>query len=261
MINKYLYKYIFYPVYAVFFKFELKDKLLSEVEGYFKHNENFRSVYDCSNRIGISQVKCQVMRDYLYKKRKLGLYVFEEGVSPQKYMNKWILKKYSHLNFKSNILEVGPGDNPLFLNKEYINWKGVDLNFNGKSIKFKHLNWAENKYELKNIFQGGYENLSTVLVNNIGKFDLVCGSHSFEHTWKPIQSLKEINKMLRPGGNVVLFVPDGFSDDISSKDPTHTLYVVPGMMEEFFEYAGGFKNLKIEIFRPNADLVISAEKI
>ena len=66
--------------------------------------------------------------------------------------------------------------------------------------------------------------------------------------------------MLKDMGILVLFVPDGFSDDPNTKDPTHTLYVVPGMMEEFFEYAGGFRDITIEKFRPNADLVITAIK-
>jgi hypothetical protein len=58
-----------------------------------------------------------------------------------------------------------------------------------------------------------------------------------------------------------MFVPDGFSDDPASRcEMTHTLFLVPQMIEEFFACAGGFQDLKIASFRPNYDLVVSAAR-
>jgi SAM-dependent methyltransferase len=66
----------------------------------------------------------------------------------------------------------------------------------------------------------------------LSKFDLLVASHSYEHVFKPIQSLIEAAKMLRSGGVLVLFVPDGFSDEPAARnEPTHTLYIVPDMIK------------------------------
>ena len=68
--------------------------------------------------------------------------------------------------------------------------------------------------------------------------------------------------MLRPGGVLAMFVPSGLSDDpVNRSEHTHTLYVVPEMMQEFFGYAGGFRNVAVEWFRPNCDYLVSAERV
>ena len=41
---------------------------------------------------------------------------------------------------------------------------------------------------------------------------------------------------------------------------THTLYLVPQMIKEFFEYSNVFYDLNVETFRPNYDYVITAKK-
>ena len=114
----------------------------------------------------------------------------------------------------------------------------------------------------KNIFTGGWENISEVVNRDIDikEYDLVCGSHSYEHTFKPITALKEANKVLKTNGYLVLFVPDGFSTWQGNYDRTHTLYLVPDMIKEFFTYAGGYDLLVCEQFRVNMDLVIVAMK-
>ena len=67
--------------------------------------------------------------------------------------------------------------------------------------------------------------------------------------------------MLKNGGYIVLFVPDGFSDDPSARNEmTHTLYLVPEMINEFFLYSNVFAKPTIETFRPNADYFIIAQK-
>ena len=54
-----------------------------------------------------------------------------------------------------------------------------------------------------------------------------------------------------------MFVPDGFSDEPAARgEPTHTLFVVPSMIEEFIATAGGYERLSVESFRPNYDIAI-----
>lgn len=233
---------------------------IEKVYNFFINYNDFRLLENCSLETGLSIYKCARIKKYLYKKRRLGSYFFEADVPPQKYMREYILKKFSSIKNDSCILEVGPGEFPVFDFKDFSNWYGVDKFFSGGSIEFRCKGWAKNKYPIEKIKQAEYENLSDEMKNMVEKFDLVVGSHSYEHTLKPILSLRESFKMLKKGGILVLFVPDGFSDDINSKDPTHTLYINKDMMIEFFEAAGGFENIEIKTFRPNADLVISAIK-
>jgi len=239
-----------------------KKREIEIVYNFFCNYNGFRSLSTCAKQTGLDYWKCALIKEYLYEKRMLGLYYFEEKSPPQKYMRDFILKKFPQINTSSHILEVGPGENPLFPPEEYKNWYGVDKYFENGVIKFKDLNWAENKYPQERIFSGTFEDLNKIFEPNglSGRFDLVVGSHSYEHVFKPIESLKQANKVLKPGGVICLFAPNAFSDDPNTKDLTHTLYIVPEMMEEFFHYAGGFKEIKIEPFRPNADLVITAIK-
>ncbi len=236
---------------------------IDAVLDFFCNFKDFRSLSSCAKNTGLDIDLCAQIKHHLYEQRKLGLYYFEADSPPQKYMRKFILERFPQITANSGILEVGPGENPVFPVAEYPNWFGVDKYLQDGVIDFKEQAWAKNKYPVNRILKGGWENLTDACKSTglTGKFDIVVGSHSFEHVFKPIQSLVEANRMLRAGGLLVLFVPDGLTDDINTKDPTHTMYIVPDMMNEFFNCAGGFKDISIEQFRPNADLVITAVKI
>jgi SAM-dependent methyltransferase len=229
---------------------------------FYRNYQDFRSISACSSFTNINIRLCSKIRDYLYQKRKLGLYFFRANMPPQKYMREYILKHFPQISFTSNILEIGPGENPLFPFLKYRNWFGVDKYIQKGEIHFKDNKWAKDMYPNNKLFKGSFETLSKTseLKNFINRFDLVTASHSYEHSLMPIQSLKEAWKMLKKGGILALFVPDGYSDDINTKDPTHTVYINPNMMNEFFIAAGGFKDVVIKSFRPNADLVITAIK-
>jgi len=41
-----------------------------------------------------------------------------------------------------------------------------------------------------------------------GRYDFVLSSHSLEHTANPLKALKEWNRILKPGGELVLLLPD-----------------------------------------------------
>jgi SAM-dependent methyltransferase len=239
-----------------------KEAKIKIVHDFFCNYNGFRSLTDCAKYTGLNIWLCAAIKEYLYEKRMLGLYYFEGNAPPQKYMREYILKKFPQINTNSYILEVGPGENPLFPIAQYKNWYAVDKYFEDGAIKFKGLNWAKNKYPTERIFLGTFEDLNEIFEPKglSGKFDLVVASHSYEHVFRPIESLKQANKLLKARGGICLFVPDAFTDDPSTKDPTHTLYLVPEMIEEFFHYAGGYKEIIIEPFRPNADLVITAIK-
>jgi len=233
------------------------------VFNFYNNYQDYRSLTACAKITNLSIKKCARIRKKLYRDRLLGLYYFQANTPPQKFMLNFILDDNPQINNNSKILEVGPGDNPIFLFKDYPNWIGVDKYFFNNSIEFKENNWAINKYPKDKIFNGSFENLSEIfpLSDLVGQFDLIVGSHSYEHAIQPIKALKQTGKMLKSNGKLIIFVPIGYSDDINTKDPTHTVYINPLMITEFFEAAGGFTDIKIKDYRPNADYFISATKI
>lgn len=204
---------------------------------------------------------CADVIQYLFDTRKMGAYYFAENEDPQPYMQEYITKNFPEINHDSYIMEVGPGDNPLFLESEYPNWYSCDINYENGVIDFSGKIWGENMYG--HIYKGGWENLSKVCERNMlpRQYDLICGSHSFEHNHRPIRALKECIKLLKENGILVLFVPDGYSTWSGNYDPTHSLYFTRDMAEDFFNaIGGGYSDVHCKQFRKNMDLVITARK-
>lgn len=228
---------------------------------FFKNHQDFRNEHTCSIATGIEKTKCKFLKELCYKNRDLGMYFFEANADPQKYMAEYIIKN-TKIDEKSKILEVGPGSCPVFDFKDYKNWFGIDKNYlESNSIDFNGHNWARNKYPEDKIFKYSWENISEIKKKNLNDFDIVVASHSYEHVFEPIKSLLEAADVLKKDGYLILFVPDGFSDEPAARmEMTHTLYLVPKMIEEIFYYSKAFHNLKIESFRPNYDYVIVAQK-
>ncbi len=238
------------------------EKIINDIEKFCKEAKILRTPENASNYFNGKYTipVCRNVMAYLNNTRRMGAYYFEENENPQKYMREYILRNFENINNNSKIMEVGPGDNPLFLEEDYSHWHACDINYSNGEIHFSNNEWAKGKYI--NIFNGGWENLSEVCKkNNIRcDFDVVCGSHSFEHSYKPITALKEAGKILKSQGILVLFVPDGNSTWEGNYDQTHAIYMVPEMVTEFFEYADCFEDITCEQFRVNMDLVITAKK-
>ncbi|UQZ91024.1 hypothetical protein C4J81_18095 [Deltaproteobacteria bacterium Smac51] len=238
---------------------EAYDKVLN----FYKNYQDFRTDYACHKETGLPIELCRDIKHKLYKDRQLGMYYFEADADPQKYMFKYIKQSVQGLNDDSYVLEIGPGEKPVFQKNCYRNWYGADKNLCEDQIKFNGREWDTLKYPTSNIYQATWEDFCDVepFKNMHGKFDLVVASHSFEHVIKPIKSLKNAAKMLTSGGSLVLFVPDGFSDEPAARlEMTHTLYLVPPMINEFFDYAGDFNKCIVKSFRPNYDYAIVAQK-
>lgn len=228
---------------------------------FFVNYQSFRTLYDCSKITGIEINKCEYLKKLLYQDRKLGMYYFGEKLEPQPFMLEYIKKRIPSFSINSKIAEIGPGRYPIVSGSEYINWFGFDPNYKNGYIDFCGRIWEPKEYPNKNVFNASWENCNeiTTIANN--SFDFIISSHSFEHVFEPIKSLNNAANLLKPNGYIVLFVPDGFSDEPAARNEmTHTLYLVPDMIKEFFSYSGHYKNLSIETFRPNYDYVIVAQK-
>lgn len=233
-----------------------------KILNFYKNYHDFRTIHNCALETGLTEQKCILLKNLCYKNRDLGRYFFEDNANPQKYMKEYILKKTS-IDKNANILEIGPGDNPVFDYNEYENWIGADKYFINDFIDFNGNKWSKNKYPKEKIYALSWENLNEIKNYNINQnFDLIVASHSYEHVFKPIQSLIEAADLLKANGYLVMFVPDGFSDELDSRsEMTHTLYIVPQMIEEFLHYSNRYHNIEIQQFRPNYDYVITAKKI
>ena len=218
--------------------------------------ENCSAFYN--NKYSIDE--CKMIMDELFDKRVMGAYCLCDG-PPQGEMRKWILNKYREISDDSFILEVGPGDLPLFDEKKFSNWYACDFNYLDGSIYFSGNIWGKNKY--KKIVKGGWENLSEVrdAFSIDLEFDLVCGSHSFEHNHKPITAIKEAAKVLKMGGRMICFVPDGYSTWPGNYDRTHTLYMTEDMIRDLFSCVHNMELEFVSTFRTNMDLVFVAKKI
>jgi len=237
-----------------------KEKI-EKVLRFFMEYPDFRLLEACARETGMDIATCSRIKEYLYQSRQLGGYFFEADAPPHRYMRRHILRHYSWISKETRILEVGPGAHPVFPLREYSNWYAVDKYVVEGIIRFKEKVWDHDLPVANRILKGRWEELSRLFENSGIVFDLIVGSHSYEHVFQPIQAIIEARRILRPGGVLANFVPDGYSDEPAARmEMTHSLYLVPDMIREFFHCAGGFKNLVIEPFRPNYDLFFSAEK-
>ncbi|WP_138708201.1 class I SAM-dependent methyltransferase [Desulfocurvibacter africanus] len=234
------------------------NKVIDSIEQFYKNWQGYRSIEACEEQTGIDSKGCRFIKAYLYQKRRLGNYFFEADSPPQKFMRHAIIAQFPSIGPSSKILEIGPGNYPLFPPEDYPGWYGCDPFFDGEAICFRHHVWAKGRYCRERMRRGSWECLANTYPEKLQSFDLVTGSHSYEHTSRPLTAIRQAMSMLKPGGILAIFIPDGYSNDPSNQDPTHTFYATPELLEEFFSYAGGFENISIRSFRPNADLFVSA---
>jgi SAM-dependent methyltransferase len=116
-----------------------------------------------------------------------------------------------------NILDVGCGTGAnLEMLSQFGNAEGVDLS--GEALSFCRARGLEN------VKQGEAE----ALPYEDGSFDLVTGLDVVEHLDHDLAGLKEMRRVLRPGGHAVLFVPAfmflwGVQDDVSNHRRRYTL--------------------------------------
>lgn len=247
---------------------ELKQTAIMD---FCKKAQLLRTPENCSKwllerNIFISPKECKVILDYFFSSGKTGAFIWGKGIDPQQYMYKKILSIFSEINDDSFILEVGPGNLPLFREEKYKNLFYCDFNLQDNGIiNFSEHEWGKGLY--RKIVKGGWENLSDVrnrlnsqFNSKLDKFDLICGSHSFEHNRQPVKSLREVCNVLKKDGIVALFVPDGDSTWNGNYDKTHTMYLCKDMVDDLFQAAGGFYDVRCEQFRTNMDLLITAKK-
>ena len=108
-----------------------------------------------------------------------------------------MIERFSHS--KGNLLDVGCGAG-FFLN--YANSKGWDVN--GIDLLDEYIQFAKEKLMIKNVHCLSLEEAHF----DEQFFDVVTLWDLIEHLPKPLQELKKINRLLKPGGHLAIWTPN-----------------------------------------------------
>lgn len=108
------------------------------------------------------------------------------------------VKKYIHKNAtNNNVLDVGCG-NPSFLNllhqKTKVNCSGIDFSDEG---------WQGTNYTDISLEKVAIEDFKTSIL-----FDVITLWHYLEHDYNPNQTIEKLYNCLKPGGKIIIEVPD-----------------------------------------------------
>lgn len=100
---------------------------------------------------------------------------------------------------------------------------------------------------------------ATALPDTLGKFDVIIARHLLEHILDPISALKHWRNFLRPGGRIILAVPDErvtrgiplCHDHVHAftKESLATFAEASGLLETFSQQSGNGTSL-VSIFQP-----------
>jgi 2-polyprenyl-3-methyl-5-hydroxy-6-metoxy-1,4-benzoquinol methylase len=139
---------------------------------------------------------------------------------------------------------------------EFLNYmKKRNWDVNGVEISPDMCRYAEDRYKI-DCFNG---DLLEMIVNQ-GEFDVITFWASLEHLYDPLGTLRKANKILRPGGKIVVLVPNAESledkwfrnvDRNPIDVPRHLYHFSPSTLERLFD-AAGFKIVRIYHFTLNA---------
>lgn len=135
-------------------------------------------------------------------------------------------EKQGKLNSRLSILDVGCGTGAnLEMLSEFGDAEGVDIS--GEALSFCR------ERGLGKVKQGAAE----ALPFDDGSFDLVTGLDVVEHLDDDLAGLREMRRILRPGGHALVFVPAfmflwGVQDDISHHRRRYTLDQLRRIMRE-----------------------------
>jgi len=90
--------------------------------------------------------------------------------------------------------------------------------------------------------------------------DSIFSSHAFEHVDKFMQLMKEIHRIMKPGGRVEIVVPH-FSNVYGFSDPTHVRFFGLYTMNYFVDKAKQPKVRKVPVFYSDTRFVVDLVRI
>lgn len=165
-----------------------------------------------------------------------------------------LIKKINHYcPDKGRILDIGSGLGCCLKVARDYSWEVFGVELSPYAVKF-----AKEKFGLE-VFNGIIEEAK--FADNF--FDVVIMTHTLEHLPNPLASLKEVYRILKPGGALQLVVPNAssFNNWLSKEKEAHALdvhlyYFSPKTLKKIILKVG-FKINRIDTSQP----VITAEKL
>lgn len=134
-----------------------------------------------------------------------------------------------------SLLDVGAGTGTFVRVALQCGWDASGIEFNEKSTVV-----AMEKYDLR-LVRGSFYTLERYFAPR--SFDLINMNHVYEHILEPISFLRYVTEFLRPGGCVLVTVPNILSDDCRRDGalwsfihiPAHVSYFSRFSMDAIFE--------------------------
>lgn len=151
---------------------------------------------------------------------------FRENIAPntETTRNKWVISKLSKIPPKKSILDIGAGTMPFKKYCGHLKYKSQDFGkYTGLNVK-KGLQTG--KFDTKGV--DIISDITSIPVKS-NSFDYVLCTEVFEHIPDPMATLKEINRVTKKGGSVILSAP------FASMTHFHPYFFYSGFSDEFYK--------------------------
>lgn len=151
---------------------------------------------------------------------------FRDYVAPsaERERNAWVSKKLLLIPKGKSILDVGAGEMPYKKYCGHLSYKSQDFGkYSGESV-------------VKGIQTGKYDSKSVDIISDItdipvktNAFDYILCTEVFEHIPNPLSALKEIQRITKKGGGLILTAP------FASLTHFNPYYFYSGFSEQFYK--------------------------
>jgi len=173
---------------------------------------------------------------------------------PLKYGIGWIFPPYKK---NGKVLDIGCSTGIYMAKLREIGWKTYGVEINQKAAK-----WGKEKLEL-DILAGTLE-LADFPAEY---FDVITMWHSLEHMYSPADTLKEIRRILKKGGIIIIGIPNTETWETKFFGKYWWAWEVPRHLQHFspktiklFLLKNSFKSIKIEYLPDINNIILSLQK-
>jgi SAM-dependent methyltransferase len=94
-----------------------------------------------------------------------------------------------------------------------------------------------------------------------GELDYVVASHNLEHYQDPVKAIQEWYRVLKPGGRLILVMPDDDFVNTIALDPTHYHVYTKESLVRLLHVIGGFSVVRNDQLIPRWSFILVAKKL